>query len=144
MAVLKINTGTITLDVERDGEIVGKFKFNPQDVLERERLINLQNAIVSLEAEYTSKTDKFNSLTPETMTVATQMELTALEKTYLQQIQAQIDLCWGDGSCEMLFGNNLNGEAVLSFIEQVIEYYQKASEEKTKRLIAEAKKAKHK
>lgn len=123
MEKLKISTGEMSLEIERNGEITGIFRFNPRDVAQAKRLFETQAQISEIDEDFIHR-DK-EAKTP--------LEKTQILEEYCKHQMDKIDYIFGAGSSEVLFGETKSRIAFQSFYDGIIPYYAKASKEAMKK-----------
>lgn len=119
MDSLQIKTGLVRIEILDDaGESRGIFKFNPEDVQAAQRFFNTQEEFIEKHAE-------FDKRAKEAQTVESELELLNEIVDYIEQL---IDECFGEGTSELLFGDNKTLSMFDDFFEGITPYYKKASE----------------
>lgn len=112
MDALKINTGMLSIPVERDGEATGTLKFNPSDV----SFINRYFAMVAKFSEgqktISEKIAVFrdNSNPDEAISLAAEA---------CKIVREAIDAAFGAGTSDMLFGECYSIEVYAQFFEGI-------------------------
>lgn len=121
MQSLQVRTGEIKLQILDDaGEERGIFKFNPTDITSAKKVFAFQNDLNAKQAEFEEKAKQCE--TPQE-----KIELLDSVCDYFNNL---IDECFGAGSSELLFGGAKTLSMYDDFIQGIIPYYQKASEER--------------
>jgi hypothetical protein len=118
MAKLEINTGEISLEIERDGAYVGDFKFNPSDVKLAKRFYAAQTEFSEKNAEIEEKLKEVSS---------NEKDGIALYEETAQYARGVIDKIFGDGSADLVLGDSLSEQAFSDFFSGISPYFQKAS-----------------
>lgn len=124
MNELHISTGVVTLNIFRDGEEVGIFKFNPKDLGEAEKYADLMHDMQSKKTDYLKKAKELDESGTDTERVKFLAE-------YIREMRKGIDGVYGEGTCQLLFGNALDIDMFFDFMEGIAPYYKKASSERT-------------
>jgi hypothetical protein len=121
MQSLQVRTGEIKLQILDDaGEPRGIFKFNPSDIESAKNVLAFQNDFNAKQLEFETRANQCE--TPEA-----KVELLDSVCTYFNTL---IDECFGAGSSELLFGGAKTLSMYDDFIQGIVPYYQKASEER--------------
>lgn len=126
MDSLKINTGKVRLQIlDEDGNQRGIFTFNPSDIESAKRIIEIQKNFEMKNVEFQKRINA-----AETM----EEKITILDElvTYFEKI---IDDCFGEGSSQVLFGNDKSVEMFYDFFDGITPYYEKASKERMAKYI---------
>lgn len=121
MAEILINTGRIELDIKRDGKKVGVFTFNPSDINETKKHAKI---VEDLEESQKEQLDRIKEIDDHGSTLDS---VTFMEE-FTKDICNKIDVIYGDGTSDMLFGDCLNVDTIISFFNQLQPYYASASE----------------
>lgn len=121
MQSLQVRTGEVKLQILDDaGEERGIFKFNPTDIESAKKVVAFQSELSAKQAEFEDQAEKCE--TPEQ-----KLNLLSEICDYFNNL---IDECFGTGSSELLFGGAKTLSMYDDFIQGIIPYYQKASEER--------------
>lgn len=126
MDSLKINTGKVRLQIlDEDGNQRGIFTFNPSDIESAKRIIEIQKDFEMKNVEFQKRINA-----AETM----EEKITILDElvTYFKKV---IDDCFGEGSSQVLFGNDKSVEMFYDFFDGITPYYEKASKERMAKYI---------
>lgn len=126
MDSLKISTGKVRLQiVDEAGNQRGIFSFNPSDIESAKRIIEIQKDFEMKNVEFQKRINA-----AETM----EEKITILDElvTYFEKI---IDDCFGEGSSQVLFGNDKSVEMFYDFFDGITPYYEKASKERMAKYI---------
>lgn len=126
MDSLKISTGRVRLQiVDEAGNQRGIFSFNPGDIESAKRVIEIQKDFETKNAEFQKRINA-----AETM----EEKIIILDElvTYFEKV---IDDCFGEGSSQVLFGNDKSVEMFYDFFEGITPYYEKASKERMAKYI---------
>lgn len=131
MESLKLNSGLIRLEVDRDGE-KGEISFNPNDVRFVESFYKARQTF--LEKEEICKKD-IAALEKNTETDAHGVPVNAGQqiaaiKEFAESINEIIDTVFGVGTSRMLFGESLVLDMYTQFFESITPYIQGARENK--------------
>jgi hypothetical protein len=124
METLRIDTGRVNLRVEdSEGNERGIFSFNPGDVNTAERFLSVQEEYKKLSAEYDEEIK--NATTTE--------QQLAVLKRCVSDIEGLIDVCFGEGSSEILFGEDCSLTMFLDFFDGITPYFEKASKDRVEK-----------
>ena len=126
MDSLKISTGRVRLQiVDEAGNQRGIFSFNPSDIESAKHVIEIQKDFEMKNAEFQKRINA-----AETM----EEKITILDElvTYFEKV---IDDCFGEGSSQVLFGNDKSVEMFYDFFDGITPYYEKASKERMAKYI---------
>ena len=97
MDSLQVRTGQISLRILDDNEEErGIFKFNPEDIESAKTIVNLQQELAEKQADLQER-EKYCE-TPE--------QKVALMSEAVQYFRGLVDNCFGEGSSDIVFGNN--------------------------------------
>lgn len=122
MASLKINTGVIALEIENElGEVQGVFRFNPNDITQAKNFLKLTE-------EFDDKQKEFSEREEQCTTMDEKMELLEEVVTYFTDA---LDMIYGKGSSQVLFGGAKTLTMFEDFFEGIIPYYASASTDRT-------------
>ena len=118
MESLKIRTGEVRIRIldDRDEER-GIFKFNPEDIETTKKFFNVQKDFEVKQKEFLDKSELCT--TPDK-----KIELLSEIVDYLK---TTIDDCFGQGSSQILFGDNCSLTMFEDFFEGITPYYEQAS-----------------
>ena len=118
MESLKIRTGEVRIRIldDRDEER-GIFKFNPEDIETTKKFFNVQKDFEVKQKEFLDKSELCT--TPDK-----KIELLSEIVDYLK---TTIDDCFGQGSSQILFGDNCSLTMFEDFFEGITLYYEQAS-----------------
>lgn len=122
---LKLNSGLVRLEVDRDGE-KGEISFNPSDVRFVDSFYKARQTF--LEKEEACKKE-IATLEADTRTDAYGMPINAgkqieVIKEFAENINAIIDDVFGSGTSEVLFGESLVLDMYPQFFEGIAPYIQ--------------------
>ena len=126
MDSLKICTGRVRLQiVDEAGNQRGIFSFNPSDIESAKRVIEIQKDFEMKNAEFQKRINA-----AETM----EEKITILDElvTYFEKV---IDDCFGEGSSQVLFGDDKSVDMFYDFFDGITPYYEKASKERMAKYI---------
>lgn len=124
MNELHISTGAVRLDIIRDGENVGVFKFNPKDISEAQRY---SEVVTEMENKRVKYLEKAKTLDAEN-DIKAKIDFLA---EYVKEMRNDIDKIYGEGTSNLAFGDTLDIDMFFDFIEGLAPYYKKASSERT-------------
>lgn len=126
MDSLKISTGRVRLQiVDEAGNQRGIFSFNPTDVESAKRILEIQK-------DYEVKVKEFSAKIDTADTIDEKIALMNEIVTYFKSI---IDDCFGEGSSQILFGDEKSLDMFYDFFEGITPYYEKASKERMAKYI---------
>lgn len=121
MASLQIKTGIVSLDIlDDEGNSKGIFKFNPKD-------IEVAKKVFQLQEDYSSKVAEYEKRASDADTIEKKINLMEDIVTYLKD---SIDMIFGAGSSDLLFGTAVSLEMFTDFFEGIMPYFKKASKER--------------
>ena len=131
MAGIKINTGTIRLEVDCDG-VKDEISFNPNDVVFMENIYRLMGELQNKKEEYAGVERKLNSNqdTDENGIPVNMKERLSLVLDICSYIKGQIDEIFGAGTSKKLFGNANTLDMFEQFFNGITPYIQSARESK--------------
>lgn len=132
MDALNISTGEKRISITRDGAPAGEIVFNPDDVVFAEKFYRLlgdfQNSFTQYQVQARAleaiKTLDDNGL-PRNMSQRIELVSNACKYT-----REKIDLLFGDGTSQIVFGDALSLEAIKQFFEGIAPHIQAARVEK--------------
>ena len=132
MQSLQVRTGQISLEILDDaGESRGIFKFNPTDLESAKKVFFFQK-------EFDEKQKDFEEREKACETPEEKINLLAEICDYFNNL---IDECFGSGSSQVLFGGAKTLSMYDDFIQGILPYYDKASND---RVASKAQKYKSK
>ena len=131
MDSFKISTGKIGVPIERDGENVGTFYFNPSDILVARKIMDLKKDFEVKEKEFQKESKKAD-------TVEKQI---ALLEEIVNYFRNKIDEVYGQGTSDLLFGEARVLEMFSGFFDGINAHYQKASQERIEKAKSKIKKS---
>lgn len=120
MDSFKISTGKIGVPIERDGEDVGVFYFNPSDIASARKILDLKKDFEVKEKEF--KKESKNADTEE--------KQVALLEEIVNYFRDKIDEVYGQGTSNLLFGEARVLDMFSGFFDGINHYYMKASQER--------------
>lgn len=121
MDSLQIRSGRIKLQILDDsGEERGIFSFNPNDIESAKRVVEVQK-------EFEIKNKEFQIKSKECTTTEEKIKLLDEVVLYFREL---IDNCFGEGSSQILFGDEKSIDMFYDFFEGITPYYEKASEDR--------------
>lgn len=124
MSELYISTGAVKLDIIRDGENVGVFKFNPKDIGEAERFSEFSSSLNAKRVEYQEKAKALDEN-------GTDVERVKFLADFIRELRNNLDNLYGTGTSQLVFGDALDIDMFFDFMEGIAPYYKKASSERT-------------
>jgi len=132
MDSLQITTGEKRIPIVRDGQNVGEIVFNPSDVLFAERFYKLIGEFDTRFAEYQEKAKTLVAVTEKDkhdfpINTDAQIELTKEVCVYIKE---RIDILFGAGTSQIVFGDVLNVDMFGDFFTGIQPHIQKARSEK--------------
>lgn len=134
---LQINTGLVTIDIERDGTDVGSISFNPTDVTFAENLYALFEKLEAKEKEYKAKEEQLKASAeldeygfPKN--IKEQMEL---YRTSCEFIRNEIDIIFGKNTSDIVFGRANSFEIFEQFLNGITPYIQSARDKKLSKYL---------
>ena len=126
MDSLKISTGRVRLQiVDEAGNQRGIFSFNPSDIESAKRVIEIQK-------DFEMKNTEFQKRINAAETMEEKIIILDELVTYFEKV---IDDCFGEGSSQVLFGDDKSVEMFYDFFEGITPYYEKASKERMAKYI---------
>lgn len=126
MDSLKISTGRVRLQiVDEAGNQRGIFSFNPSDIESAKRVIEIQKDFEMKNAEFQKRINAAETI-EEKITILDELV------TYFEKV---IDDCFGEGSSQVLFGDDKSVDMFYDFFDGITPYYEKASKERMARYI---------
>ena len=126
MDSLKISTGKVRLQiVDEAGNQRGIFSFNPSDIESAKRIIEIQKDFEMKNVEFQKRINAAETM-EEKITILDELVI------YFEKI---IDDCFGEGSSQVLFGNDKSVEMFYDFFDGITPYYEKASKERMAKYI---------
>ena len=135
MDSIRINTGIVRLMIDDDPERV--IAFNPEDVAFAEAFFNLYDDINRKQAELEAHAKEIaeNGKTDEVGMPINAGDHIALLRDLIQYMRDGIDDVFGPGTSQTAFGNVYSLNSLISFIEGVTPYIEKARENKVSAYI---------
>ena len=124
MNELHISTGAVRLDIIRDDENVGVFKFNPKNLAEAQRYAEVVSEMEKKKVEYLEKAKTLDAENDTKGKIDFLIE-------YVKEMRNDIDKIYGEGTSDLVFGDTLDIDMFFDFIEGLAPYYKKASSERT-------------
>ena len=132
MAGIKINTGAVRIEIDRDG-IKDEISFNPNDVGLVNRYYKLIEFIDRKQKEYIEKAKMIDNSASDKVKDG----LLLLESICID-IKEQIDIVFGAGTSHKVFGDALTLDMFSQFFIGITPYIQGAREDKVKKYIEES------
>ncbi|MEM5769937.1 MAG: hypothetical protein AAGU32_16885 [Bacillota bacterium] len=132
MGSISINTGKITLSVERDGEHVGEISFNPSDAVFAQRYNDLVKELAEKQVEMSK------ALSKEAESVEDKDEDEGEDDPglYIEScnfVKSQIDKVFGAGSSQTLFGDACSFSMFNDFFAGIAPIFAEARAKKIKK-----------
>lgn len=123
MDTLKINVGSISLKVVDDNNNErGVFTFNPNDIVTANKFFSLMQEIDTKQEEFTQK-----ELQIKDEDTKGKLDLVCEVIDYFED---KIDEIFGDGTSNLLFGNNKTIDMFNDFFDGIAPYYEKVSKQR--------------
>lgn len=121
MESLKIRTGQINLQIVNDaGEEKGVFSFNPEDVANAKKFLELQRELTFKQTEFEKKSANCKD---------DESKIDLLNEI-VDYFESAIDSCWGEGTSKLLFGDAKTLTMFADFFEGIAPYYEEASKKR--------------
>lgn len=115
-------------DDEKNGvEPRGVFKFNPQDVTEARKILELQSGYEQEKQEYIEKEKACE----------TDLDKFKVLEEFANKYKGKLDYIYGDGTSMALFGNSLTYEMFGIFFEMITLKYQEFSDKRVNKTLEE-------
>lgn len=134
MATIKIDTGTIRLQVECDGR-EETLSFNPDDVAFVEKFLSLMNELENKQEEYVRRAAELEAVT-ETNGFGIPINLKERLGLLLEMcifMRGQVDEVFGVGTSQRIFGSANTLEMFEQLFNGIAPFVQKRREEKLKK-----------
>jgi hypothetical protein len=134
---MKISSGIVTIDVERDGQAAGSFSFNPENTSFRERVYKLFEDFREKEKELQKKDRELQIDTAKDedgmpLNIKAAIEL---EKETFQWTTQAIDSVFGEGTSAVAFGEEINLFMLYQFMDEIAPYMEEAGGAKIERYV---------
>lgn len=121
MESLKIRTGQVNLQILDDaGNERGVFSFNPEDVANAKRFLELQKELVVKQEDFEKRSGKCKD----------DESKVDLLNEIVEYFESAIDSCWGEGTSKLLFGDAKTVSMFADFFEGIAPYYAEASKKR--------------
>lgn len=135
---MKINSGIVTIDVERDGQAAGSFSFNPENTSFRERVYKLFEDFREKEKELKERelALQINDAKDEYGMPLNLKDAIELEKETFQWTAHAIDDVFGAGTSRIAFGDEINIFMLYQFMDEIAPYMEDAGGAKIERYVA--------
>ena len=130
MDSIKINTGIIRLEVDRDGE-KSVISFNPNDVVFAEKAYNLFKKFGEKQKEFDEKVKALEQSDSEDILD----ERFKLVKEICLYVEAEIDDVFGVGTSQKVFGTAITLDMFQQFFDGILPYIQRARAERLGKYI---------
>lgn len=142
MAGLKISTGAITLDIERDGEAIGSIRFNPEDIKFREAVLTMMTEVPIKRKEIEQRAQELDSRTDKIIIDGVEInenisDSILLWKDFYSYFHGKIDDVFGSGTSETVFGGAYTVDSMLDFFNGVKPYIEEASKKKISKYVGQ-------
>lgn len=129
MESIKINTGIIKLEIDRDGE-KSVISFNPNDIEFVDKLYNLFFEFEEKQKEYESKRAEIERQCYQDGALDGISQQIALAKEVCLYLKDKVDYVFGVGTSEKVFGRALDIEMFPQFFDGIVPFIQKASNDR--------------
>ncbi len=135
---MKIDSGMVTIDVERDGEAAGSFSFNPENTSFREKVYKLFGDFKEKERELKEKTKRLQlDEAKDEDGIPLNLEAAIeLEKETFQWTTQAIDEVFGEGTSKVAFGDEMNIYMLYQFMDEIAPFMEDAGGAKIERYVA--------
>lgn len=135
---MKINSGIVTIDVERDGQAAGSFSFNPENTSFREKVYKLFEDFKAKDEEVKecAKNLREDDRKDEAGIPLNLKEYIELEKEAFQWTSHAIDDVFGESTSKTAFGDEVNLFMLYQFFDEVAPYMEDAGGAKIERYVA--------
>lgn len=139
MQSLRIDTGIKRIPIERDGETVGFLEFDPESVVFAERFYQLLRNFQAKQAEYQTRSKVLdeNKEKDEHGLPVNLGDGIAFVREVCEYMRGQIDLLFGEGTSQKLFGDTLKLEVFDQFFNGIAPMIETARAEKVTRYANE-------
>jgi hypothetical protein len=132
MDSIKIETGTKTIEIERDGVVAGSISFNPFDLVFVERFERLYSELHAKQAEYLERAKVLESDgavddNGMPLNASSRMEYLLEICTYMR---GKIDGIFGADTSQIVFGETMKFEVIKQFLDGVTPYIQQVRNDK--------------
>lgn len=141
METINIKSNLVELNVQRDGDIIGKIKFDPTDIAIIERISKALKTINAMTPQDFIPEDEADEIEQASIVAGNMREA----------VYAQIDYIFGYPVCDVVFGETFSIGFITNFIvavkpviERYIKQYQKESQARVDKYIVPQKKGKKK
>ena len=124
MDEIRISSGAKSVNIVRDGEIVGVFTFNPKNLAEAQRYTEVVSEMEKKRVEYLERAKTLDAENDIKGKIDFLIE-------YVKEMRNDIDKIYGEGTSNLGFGDTLDIDMFFDFIEGLAPYYKKASSERT-------------
>lgn len=130
--IIKTGTKRIAIfeneDDEKNGvEPRGYFEYNPQDVTEARKILELQ---ASCQGELLNISSREKEC-------KTELEKICLMEEFATKYRNQIDYIYGNGTSDSLFGKVLTYDSLTQFFEYLTEKYRESSKSRVDKILEE-------
>lgn len=126
---MKLTSGAITIPVERDGTATGNITFNPEDVGFAQRFYALSEGLGEKEAAYSTL------LQDAALPMGDKLRVLGEICTWLR---GQVELVFGEGSGQVLFGDQCSPELFRQFFAGVEPIIRRGRSNKTQKYTADS------
>ena len=142
IAPVKISTGKVKVSFLVDEDTTPRVvSFDPTDLLFAEKFYRLGKRIGEMEAEFNRKAeelDKDKSVDANGLPANVEQQI-ALMKDFVQRMRDEIDVLFGEGTSQAVFGNAYKFEVIGQFLDGITPYFSKTREEKVAPYLVEGK-----
>lgn len=135
MQSIKIDTGAVTIPIERDGELVSSINFNPNEVTFVEKFYGLISRLEEKEKEYKHRLEELgDDEDVDSYGIPKNMgEGLKLLHDICDYMKTEIDSVFGVGTSEAVFGNATTLDMFEQFLDGVTPYIQQVRIGKTEK-----------
>lgn len=133
MEQLHIKSKSITLEIIKDDESVGLFKFNPSDIGEAQRYSQVVSEMETKKVEYLLKAKEIDAENDVQKTIDFLAD-------FVKYLQSGVNKIYGEGTSDLVFGDSLDIDMYFQFMDGLAPYYKKASIERTAKYKNKGKK----
>lgn len=141
---LVINTGEITIPIERNGVNVGNISFNPESVEFAESYIKLLESLEQKTKELEAKAKELESLSEdedsenEIQIPKNAKENIELWKDVSTYLRSEIDILFGENTSNIVFGSNNSLDMFFQFFDGIAPFVAEGREGKVEEYLNRA------
>ena len=135
---LNIDLGIKRLMINDDPEKV--LEFNPSDIVFAERFYRLIQVVQEKEIEFTAKAEAMEDVEGKDLLPNNFLEQTALMREVCDFVKEEIDILFGEGTSQMLFGDAETLYMFETFFEGITPFMKHARDEKVRKYTKKPKK----